>query len=389
MVVLAQASHETKVVDVRGKPLSRGTGKEMAYANFKTHTFSYLNITTIGSDYVGKGSECGFACINIPSCFSFNLAAFHDINGKSPCAPTSVPVKVDFLEMEKHTSSKITWSKLGGTLSDTTVKDGALRINSVQRSHVGSYMCAAHTGLGIFRIAGSLLVKGSIFNFKYFPTLHSKIEGVSVYYSQVPQFTNKPPPRVVVEQGITVTLCCVATGFPRPQVEWTRHQRSTLLSPFFQEDGCLAVNTAKAHGEEDYICRATNSFGLTETVTTVIATKLIDSSCDLIQHGPSRKTDGMYYLRAKNTQPAFSVYCELTTDGRGWTLIARFSNNDVKNWMADTGHWWYDRQVSTGRTESPFRNTDMISPAFWLVRGSEFKITRSDDPSHTPLLQTT
>ena len=31
------------------------------------------------------------------------------------------------------------------------------------------------------------------------------------------------------------------------------------------------------------------------------------------------------------------VYCELTTDGRGWTLIARFSNNDVKNWMADTG----------------------------------------------------
>ena len=31
----------------------------------------------------------------------------------------------------------------------------------------------------------------------------------------------------------------------------------------------------------------------------------------------------------------------------------------------------------------------MISPAFWLVRGSEFKITRTDDPSHTPLLQTT
>ena len=34
----------------------------------------------------------------------------------------------------------------------------------------------------------------------------------------------------------------------------------------------------------------------------------------------------------------------------------------------------------------PFINTDMISPAFCLVRGSEFKVTRSDDPSHTPLL---
>ena len=31
----------------------------------------------------------------------------------------------------------------------------------------------------------------------------------------------------------------------------------------------------------------------------------------------------------------------------------------------------------------------MISPAFWLVSGSEFRITRSDDSSHTPLLKTT
>ena len=64
----------------------------------------------------------------------------------------------------------------------------------------------------------------------------------------------------------------MATGLPRPKVEWARHQRSTLFSPFFQEDGCLAVNTAKTHDEEDYVCRATNSFGLSETITTVIAT---------------------------------------------------------------------------------------------------------------------
>ena len=57
--------------------------------------------------------------------------------------------------------------------------------------------------------------------------------------------------------------------------EELKTERRENWIPFFQEDGCLAVNTAKAHGEEDYICRATNSFGLTETVTTVIATKLI------------------------------------------------------------------------------------------------------------------
>ena len=73
-------------MDVAGKTLSRGTDRGMAYAKFKAHKFMFLNITNIGSDYVLKGSECGLACVNIPSCFSFNLAAFSDINnGKILC----------------------------------------------------------------------------------------------------------------------------------------------------------------------------------------------------------------------------------------------------------------------------------------------------------------
>ena len=70
-------------------------------------------------------------------------------------------------------------------------------------------------------------------------------------------------------------------------------------------------------------------------------------------------------------------------------LVARFSNNDGKNWMADSGDWWYDRRFASGATTDPSVNADMISPAFWLLKGREFKITRSDDSSHTPLLQTT
>ena len=77
------------------------------------------------------------------------------------------------------------------------------------------------------------------------------------------------------------------------------------------------------------------------------------------------------------------------TEKNGWTLIARFSNNDDKNWMKDSGEYWYDRTSAVGQTTDPANNTDMISPAFWLVNGTEFKITRSDDPSHTALLQTT
>ena len=61
------------------------------------------------------------------------------------------------------TSKKITWRKLGGSLlTDTTLEVGVLRINNVQRSHVGSYMCTAYTSHGILRAISSLRLKGIV-----------------------------------------------------------------------------------------------------------------------------------------------------------------------------------------------------------------------------------
>ncbi|XP_078383929.1 uncharacterized protein LOC144666378 [Oculina patagonica] len=111
------------------------------------------------------------------------------------------------------------------------------------------------------------------------------------------------------------------------------------------------------------------------------------SSCDEAQMKVNQKlTNGEYVLT--NGSASYKVYCHMTDDSKGWTLIARFSNSDDKNWMNDTGYWWYDKQVAMGTTTNPSSNTDMISQAFWLVSGREFKITRSDDTNHTPLLQT-
>ena len=50
----------------------------------------------------------------------------------------------------------------------------------------------------------------------------------------------------------------------------------------------------------------------------------------------------------------------MTDDDKGWTLVARFSNSDDKNWMNDTGFWWYDQQVAMGTTTDPSNNADMI-----------------------------
>ncbi|XP_074606984.1 uncharacterized protein LOC141859978 [Acropora palmata] len=97
--------------------------------------------------------------------------------------------------------------------------------------------------------------------------------------------------------------------------------------------------------------------------------------------------DGLYTLSTRST--SFQTYCDMTPSGQAWTLIARFSNNDAKNWMEDSGEWWYDKTVGVGDISNTSVNEDMLSPAFWSVRGRQFKITRSDDPQHTALLQTT
>ena len=78
----------------------------------------------------------------------------------------------------------------------------------------------------------------------------------------------------------------------------------------------------------------------------------------------------------------------MSANGGGWTLVARFSNSDSKNWMRDDAYWWYRILSPQGSPTSTTSNYDMISEAFWKVRGTELKVTRSDDGSNTALLRT-
>jgi len=67
------------------KALSRDAGKGVAYANFATHKFRYLNLAPLVSALVTELRECGKLCVDHTSCFSTNLAAFRDQEGKMMC----------------------------------------------------------------------------------------------------------------------------------------------------------------------------------------------------------------------------------------------------------------------------------------------------------------
>lgn len=63
----------------------QGSMDNVFYANFKISKFSYLNITSIGRELTQVENVCGLACLEIPSCFSYNVATFPDVNGKLLC----------------------------------------------------------------------------------------------------------------------------------------------------------------------------------------------------------------------------------------------------------------------------------------------------------------
>ena len=102
-----------KVANGQGKTVIREPDQELTHANFKVHKFSYLNITSIGSDYVMEGNECGFACVNMPSCFSFNLALIQDIIGRLLCEflPSDIYSNSDkFIASQSHHHFSVTVS---------------------------------------------------------------------------------------------------------------------------------------------------------------------------------------------------------------------------------------------------------------------------------------
>ena len=91
-------------------------------------------------------------------------------------------------------------------------------------------------------------------------------------------FTAKPSSKLSVTRGSTLRLCCVAAGSPPPKIEWSRAGWSTYSRLFLQQKGCVTINTAKEDGHGSYTCRASNSYGVAQTITTVTVTGITTRS---------------------------------------------------------------------------------------------------------------
>jgi len=106
------------------------------------------------------------------------------------------------------------------------------------------------------------------------------------------------------------------------------------------------------------------------------------TSCkELLQSNPGTPS-GLYTIDPDGLgpKPPFQTWCDMTTEGGGWTLLATLTNNgdgpNQGNWLVEPSSQnnWESTSASFG-TPDPSLNQDFRSPAFHSVLGQALMIT--------------
>ena len=139
--------------------------------------------------------------------------------------------------MTGHPAPVVTWSKSFDQLPQGRVEsnNSALTLFDVRRSDSDNYFCTATNMLGKV-VQKTLLVVVSL-----------------------PQFTVKPPAKIVGSIGVNITLICSATGDPQPVISWRRQGSQLLVGRSQQIDGTLLIRDVQKEDAGNYICVATSA----------------------------------------------------------------------------------------------------------------------------------
>ena len=75
------------LVNLHGVTVSEDSAanSKVSFAKFVKHSSHHLDVDPIASSSVQKSSQCAWACVETVTCFSFNVAAQPDIEGRTLC----------------------------------------------------------------------------------------------------------------------------------------------------------------------------------------------------------------------------------------------------------------------------------------------------------------
>ena len=146
----------------------------------------------------------------------------------------------------------VTWRKSSGQLPQGRAQysKGVLQISDVRKRDSDTYFCSAVNLLGNVERKTQLVV-------------------ISLHV-----FTVKPPGKVFVAAGDTLTLNCNATGDPRPVISWKRQGAELPVGRSHRTNNALIIRDFKVGDAGNYICVATSAGVFnTETISDVEAVK--------------------------------------------------------------------------------------------------------------------
>ncbi|XP_042333788.1 LOW QUALITY PROTEIN: basement membrane-specific heparan sulfate proteoglycan core protein [Sceloporus undulatus] len=131
---------------------------------------------------------------------------------------------------------QVTWSKVGGWLRPgVLVNGGMVKIERVEQSDAGQYRCTATNNVG---------------------TVQSHI---ILHVQSVPQIAAQPEVKEV-SAGSTVVFPCLASGFPVPDIAWTKLE-GDLPENVRIEGNVLSIPSAQPEDTGIYVCTASNRQG--------------------------------------------------------------------------------------------------------------------------------
>uniref|UniRef100_A0A8D3BGI2 Heparan sulfate proteoglycan 2 n=1 Tax=Scophthalmus maximus TaxID=52904 RepID=A0A8D3BGI2_SCOMX len=138
----------------------------------------------------------------------------------------------------------VQWSKVGGALpAHIMVTGGMLKIERVTEADAGQYRCTATNDVG------------------------SVQSQVVLNVQSLPQIAALPATKEVTV-GSDAVLPCVASGYPVPEIKWSKLE-GELPPKCFQEVNALTVPGVTHEDSGTYVCTASNKQGKVEAFTTL------------------------------------------------------------------------------------------------------------------------
>ncbi|XP_077167850.1 basement membrane-specific heparan sulfate proteoglycan core protein isoform X5 [Paroedura picta] len=130
----------------------------------------------------------------------------------------------------------VTWSKAGGRMRpEVLVTGGVVKIDRVEQADAGQYRCTATNSVGEVQ------------------------SHVILHVQSVPQIAAQPEVKEVTA-GSKVVFPCMASGFPVPDISWTKLE-GDLPKDIQLEGNVLIIPAARPEDTGIYVCTASNRQG--------------------------------------------------------------------------------------------------------------------------------